>query len=225
MSTCCSRCSPGCCSAGCRARRGGKRRDRAGADGRQLRRAWRRPHEAITLAPRLFGPGMPQPCDPAPRRRRGLLAADDGVHAARSGQTVSRGVVGRSHIFLAVQMACHRAPLQLVRTTRRRSPRRALATIAGPLRGPVADDSANPEHLDGTGMDRRIDGSCPDLPRVCALAGRALADRPGGPSHRTPERHAISRHAFRTGTNAPRSLHGDRAPVAGGTGARRAAGP
>ena len=86
-------------------------------------------HEAIVLAPRVFGPLMPRPCDPEPRRSAHRRVADVQPTRCRcrrrasERQPLPRRARGHADVSLAVQVAAHRPPVERVRDARPRRPR------------------------------------------------------------------------------------------------------
>ena len=95
-------------------------------------------HQALEVAPRLFGPTLPPPCDP-PAASTAIVdswpRADAAVGPA-AGQTMSRRNRRDAVVHVAVQLANHRADVERLRDSRHRSARSSVSA------NPRADPSA-----------------------------------------------------------------------------------
>ena len=106
-------------------------------------------HQALVLAPQLFGPTLPPLCDPpAPGTTPRIVA---GRRRSRRSQPTGRDASWRSrrcrHVHVAVQVAHHRAAV--------RTPTRSTTSISS--RG----DSGEPE--DDAGVPYRLRPRCPNV--------------------------------------------------------------
>ena len=137
-------------------------------------------HEALVLAPRLFGPTLPPPCDP-PARPQSVIDSWPRAGAAfepAARQALPRRDGGDAVVPVAVQLADHRADVERLRDPRHRparSPFREPATDHAPWRLTLRFPNVWTPAVSG-----RADASRPGVPRLLTLAGRAIGDRREG---------------------------------------------
>ena len=137
-------------------------------------------HEALALAPRLFGPTLPAPCAGAPSRSAPDFFIERwpqecGLPAGRA--PVPGGHRRHAQPPLSVSLARDRADVELVRDVRRQPARQPLSPAAERGRSAVAPRVALPESVDTCRVRRGPGARGATLPRVLAISARPLVRR------------------------------------------------
>ncbi len=158
-------------------------------------------HQALEVAPRLFGPTLPPPCDPPPAVTPIIdrWPRASGALEPPAGQTVSRRNDRDAVVHLAVLVAHHRADVERVRDSRHRPARPEVPGAGERIGRTVADHDPVSKRVDSDRAEGIDDTSRSGVSRVLADASGAI--RGGQPRrHDRPlDRHAICRRLARHG--------------------------